>query len=79
MSDTDIKIEFNCNGFSAPAYSCSKAGDNSGVYVQSTDYDALVDQNKALRLALKYCIEEADMGGSRELPYWIAELLEQSK
>ena len=52
MSDTGVKIKFDCNGFSAPAYSCSKAGDNSGVYVQSTDYDALVEQNKALMDAL---------------------------
>ena len=27
-----------------------------------------------LRAALKYAIDEADMGGSRELPEWIAEL-----
>jgi hypothetical protein len=54
MSDTDVKIKFDCNGFSAPAYSCSKSGDNSGVYVQSTDYDALVEQNKALIAALDH-------------------------
>lgn len=53
MSNADIKIKFDCNGFSAPAYSCSKPGDNSGVYVQSTDYDALVEQNKALKAALE--------------------------
>ena len=27
-----------------------------------------------LRSALKYAIEEADMGGSRDLPDWIAQL-----
>ena len=39
----------------------------------------LVEQNTALRAALQYCIEEADMGGSRDLPSWIEKALEQSK
>lgn len=60
MSNTDIKIKFNCNGSSIPAYSCSKSGDNSGVYVQSTDYDALIEQNKALRAALNDLLQGDD-------------------
>jgi len=47
-----IKIKFDCNGFNAPAYSCSKPGDNSGYYVQSTDYDNLTKQVTELRAAL---------------------------
>ena len=47
-----IKIKFDCNGFNAPAYSCSKSGDNSGYYVQSTDYDNLTKQVTELRAAL---------------------------
>jgi len=47
-----IKIKFDCNGFNAPAYSCSKSGDNSGYYVQSTDYDNLTKQVTELREAL---------------------------
>ncbi len=38
------KIEFNCNRHNAPAYSCSEPGDNSGVYVQSTDVDELFEE-----------------------------------
>lgn len=44
-----IKIKFDCNGFNAPAYSCSEPGDNSGYYVQSTDYDKLTQQVAELR------------------------------
>jgi len=50
---SDIKIKFDCNGFNAPAYSCSKSGDNSGYYVQSTDYDNLTQQVAELRAALQ--------------------------
>ena len=49
----DIKIKFDCNGFNAPEYSCSKSGDNSGYYVQSTDYDTLAQQVAELRAALE--------------------------
>lgn len=42
------KIKFDCNGNNAPAYSCDKPGDNSGVYVQSTDYDELLRERNEL-------------------------------
>ena len=60
----DIKIKFDCNGFNAPAYSCSKPGDNSGFYVQSTDYDTLTKQVAELEFSLddRDCyIADADM------------------
>lgn len=50
---SDIKIKFDCNGFNAPAYSCSKSGDNSGYYVQSTDYDELTSRVAELEAALE--------------------------
>jgi hypothetical protein len=33
------KIKFDCYGNNAPAYGCSKPGDNSGWYYKSTDVD----------------------------------------
>lgn len=42
------KIKFDCNGNNAPAYGCDKPGDNSGVYVQSTDYDELLRERNEL-------------------------------
>ena len=60
----DIKIKFDCSGFNAPAYSCSKPGDNSGFYVQSTDYDTLTKQVAELEFSLddRDCyIADADM------------------
>lgn len=35
------KIKFDCNGNNAPACGCSKPGDNSGWYYQSTDVDEI--------------------------------------
>jgi hypothetical protein len=37
------KIEFDCNGNNAPAYSCNKPYDNSGSYYQSTDVDEVLE------------------------------------
>jgi len=72
----DIKIKFDCSGFNAPAYSCSKPGDNSGFYVQSTDYDTLTKQVAELEFSLddRDCyIADADMK-NEELVKRVAEL-----
>lgn len=39
-----MKIKFDCNGNNAPAYSCSKPGDNSGEYIRSDLVRTLVEQ-----------------------------------
>jgi hypothetical protein len=44
---------------------------NDVVLEVSTQLEA---ENERLRNALEYCINEADMGCSRELPEWIAKL-----
>ncbi len=49
-----LKVRFDCHGRYAPAYGCDRPNDNSGVYVQATDYDEL----EAERDALKYELEE---------------------
>ena len=38
------KINFDCNGNNAPAYSCNKPYDNSGWYYQSTDVDEVLKE-----------------------------------
>lgn len=50
-------IKFNGNGNFAPAYTCSKPGDNSGEYIRKEDADRIIVLLKAAHEILKKCDE----------------------
>jgi len=55
------RIKFDSKGNNAPTYSCNKPGDNSGTYVQATDYDEVVNRVKVLEEALRELVYDINL------------------
>ena len=55
-----LKVRFDCHGRHAPAYGCDRPNDNSGVYVQATDYDELEAERDALKAKLNKIKQVSD-------------------
>jgi len=53
-----LKVRFDCHGRYAPAYGCDRPNDNSGFYVQATDYDELEAERDALKDELEEALQE---------------------
>jgi len=54
-------IKFDCNGNSAPAYSCNKPGDNSGSFCRKEDADDYIYAFHAAKAFIDSYVDEDAM------------------